>query len=648
MALAFIEYDEDLNGNDARFRIDIGTNRYYAWAVGANAAPSGGVSILQDRTHTSDIHGPLDERLRGRTVISVPHHLFDREHQRIQLLSFRDADGTGPAASKVLRVAPVVLRDSGGDLSPLSFSRSADMTRIPIRQSVQSKSPSVAFAVREGRPVSRAFFLQALLPLLPQILPAVMPIVSNLLGGGSSGTAPPPVLQQLGSPRTAELLIQLIQQLTGRAPATPQTAASRSAQASVYSGEMALPLLAALPALMPLLQQVLNPQTIQAIGGIADPSKLISTVTQGLQQLGALGIQADRELMEHLRAIHPGTNDPELMGLLQSMSVGLAETAEKQIRFRRVESVRLLFADVEPQLIGGRTRIAYRRDAGAAFPMAVETPRPIKDATLQIMLKHGADGRVLFEAKQRVARAESGRLEVAPAIPAHVLRELEAGEDYLVCVSLAWKTRGGKKIGTSMTQMITLVDELTFDRAVGEGPVIPLNDVQRYRDFWHKAWEGAFDADRKRLVFDCRYYYAFDPKRERNGRMETQSRFEKSGLNKEDAKLRTGVLVAVDALNALTPAISTYSMLGAAELAALRTDDFARQFHQAARFRVKLRGRPGQSAALWVYPEMRMHRLTLRKAAKANEAGHVLEFSEQTAWLPMPVLAHFIGTETQR
>lgn len=654
MALAFIEF-EDGDESNATFRIDAGTNRYYAYGIGGGeASETSGVRLLRDRSFTSPLFGPVDEALHGRAVLTVPRGHFDREHHHIQLLTFRNRDGSGPAASEILDVPLRGAPAGDEDLPPLSFSRSAFMKTTNRNRPAQS----VAFNVGEQRPASRAFFLQALLPLLPQVLPAVMPLISNLFGGGNGAAAATGPLQQLGSPRTIELITQLIQQLTGAAgasrtaaapPATPAPAANTSTQASVYSSQMMFPIAALagmLPSLMPLLQNVLTPQTIQSLAGIADPTRVIGVVTQGLQQLGQLALQGQQQQLDHLRALNPGVADPALDALLQSLSLGAASTAAKQIRYRRTDAVRLSFADTATAIVGGRPRVAYRRDRDITFPLAVETPKPIRDAELQILLKKRT-GDVLYSRSQIVPRAESGRLEAVPSIPAPELRRLAAGEDFLVCAALAWKTKKGGRIGTSITQMITLVDELTLDRAEGEGEVIPLNDVQRYRDFWHKAWQGSFSKDRRRLTFDCRYYYAFDPKRETNGRMETVTRLEESGLHKESARLKSGMLVSAFALNQLIPQISSYPLLGDAELAALRTNDAASHFHQAARLHAKMSGRPGTDAAMWVYPEVRMHKLTLKRAENVSESGHVVEFSDRAVYFPVPVMAHFIGAGTE-
>ena len=113
MALAILTFDEDAGfdgpeGGRAQFVAEIGTNRFFQWAVGdGNVTRTDGLNVLANRKHVSDVMGPIEEASRGRVSFSVPGELFDRENQHVQLMSYRTADRTGPAISDVVTV-PVV------------------------------------------------------------------------------------------------------------------------------------------------------------------------------------------------------------------------------------------------------------------------------------------------------------------------------------------------------------------------------------------------------------------------------------------------------------------------------------------------------------------------------------------------------------
>src|SRR5918995_1607588 len=106
MALAILEYDGP-GGGGHRFRAQIGTNRYWTWAVGdgKHADRVEGFALLGERSHEAPMSGPLPPEARGRTVIDVPAHLFEGDNRHVQLLSFRERDMSGPAASDIVRVA---------------------------------------------------------------------------------------------------------------------------------------------------------------------------------------------------------------------------------------------------------------------------------------------------------------------------------------------------------------------------------------------------------------------------------------------------------------------------------------------------------------------------------------------------------------
>jgi hypothetical protein len=695
MALAVLKFEGADGGGRLRFRADIGKNRFYQYAVGgAEASGAGGLKVLAEPRHVSPLAGPLDESALGRFSVEIPRELFDREHAHVQLMSFRNERREGPAVSDIvrvpLRVAPT------GELPQLTFARNYDMSSQPrARQynghaNALSAPPtlSVPFGYRE-RDLSSGMFLGTLVSLLPSILPGLGGLLGGLLGGGGAATpsggantalraggAPPPnIMQLLADPRTAELITRILQGLAAPGGAQVSTAKGLAAAAPArsnghghgngggrhngnghaaqslslrpeYSEAAALPaaLLAALPALMPVLEKALNPETIKAIMGAVDPSKLLGVITNSIKDLGGLANQAHEQDLKHLEAINPGVG-PAVDNLLAGMS--LSASSDRQVRFRRTGAVKLSFDDVQTVTLGGRARIAYLRDRDISFPLSAETPRPIKGALVQLLVKCPKTLRVLHSQKRRVEGAfEGGRLPAVPKLAASDLSKLERGEEYLVCASLVWKRKDGEKLGASVSQLVTLVGEFSFDRVEESSELIPLNDVSRFRDYWHKVWEGDFEEGRRRIVFDAKYYYAVEPDRDAHARMETLVKADGGDPGEGRARLKSGMILSPYALNALIPQISEHPTLSEAHLDALRTPDFAARCGQAARTQARLRGRPGTSAALWVYPEVKMQRVVLQRAARVNDSGHVLELAEEAAHFPLPALVHVIGAAT--
>jgi hypothetical protein len=217
---------------------------------------------------------------------------------------------------------------------------------------------------------------------------------------------------------------------------------------------------------------------------------------------------------------------------------------------------------------------------------------------------------------------------------------------------LCWQARQGPqrgpKRGTALTQLITLVGEYSFDRIDESTPdMVPLGDLSRDRDYWHKVWEQTFAANGlSRDRFSCDYCYVLEGGRSSHARMETKLRLDRDGeTRRHEGQLKAGMILSPDGLNRLLTRLSEQP-LSPEQLAALRTPDFMDRVSQAGRAQVEFKGRQGDSVTLWVYPEVRLQEVVLRKSAQVNEHGHVLEFAEETVRFPIPVLAHFVGTSS--
>ncbi len=670
------------------FRVDLGRNRYFQYAIGdATVDRDRGFPVLGAPSFTSPLLGPLPDEALGRTTLEIPASRFDREHRSLQLTSYRTKARHGPALSDIVRVPVAGRVPDELPLPPIAFSMRHDMNAYsfetshePLAQAA-SWGPARAMSFREARPISSAMFLGSIIPVLSGLVSKVAPVVSGLLKGGGGkvlgdllagltkggggGTAVAPA-EPLIKPETAALLQQLLQQLAqpgtpaqpapagGGTATTSALSASRAyAAASEYSHAAVAPaLLAALPALMPLLEKVLTPETIKGILDTANPTKIIGAVTDSVKEIGKLGLDFDKQSNEHLRALNPmGVHAPVdelLKGMGFATALGHGVTKEKgEPAYRRVESVELNFAGASPVMIHGRSRVCYRAGEQIAFALDVKTPRPISDATLALIVKDPETRKILVRKSVSVPQIQNGRLPKRAELSGDEIKNLAVGEEFLVCAYLTWKNGKGKVIGTSRTQMITLVGEYVFDR-VEEGSVVPLNDVNKYRAFWHKIWQGSFTKDFYKVDFEAKYYYVLDPKADRNAPIETVVRFANEKERVRQGRLKSGMTTTLAALNELVPQISTGKPLNEAQLGALRSSDFVARFNAAARTRAALSGKDGVSAALWVYPEVKLHQVVLFKAASTDADSHVRELIEERVHFPIPVTLHVIGARTTR
>ncbi len=288
MALAIARWRGEEADGHHRFDVDIGANRYYAWAIGSGSHLRDGVPMLTSRSQTSPLLGPLEPGARGRAVLRIPSDAFTAEDHHLQLLSFRDEQLRGPAASDVVEVpwrwAPPARRPDGGAGGYASSLRQAPRTP-PVPQ------------------LSHAQFLDALTGLVSRILPAVegalpvvqkvLPVVGQLLGptappasgAAAGGTAPAGRPTPAGQPDLAQLLTALLAQLqeatAPRAPVAGRQSSLAMSSGHRYSYASWVQLLAALPALSGLLEKVLTPETVKTVVEAADPTKLLTTVING-------------------------------------------------------------------------------------------------------------------------------------------------------------------------------------------------------------------------------------------------------------------------------------------------------------------------------------------------------------------------------
>ncbi|HEY8094385.1 MAG TPA: hypothetical protein VID93_11400, partial [Acidimicrobiales bacterium] len=367
MALSILTWRGEQDGSQ-EFDAEIGSNRFYAWGVGSGVAEHDGVRLLASRTRTSPLLGPVEAGSRGRVLLRVPSDQFTADDHHLQLLSFRDQDLRGPAVSDIVGVPsrwtrPDRSRLQDGEEDPMAtLTLPADRwmrpyaASLPPAHALSTPPPSAAVGPR----LSHAQFLDALagfisqalpfvkqaLPVVEQALPVVQQIGQVLAGGPQAGSTGGAVA---GAPKAdlGQLLSQLLGQVQkalqpgaaagaptvqapvpapAQAPVVPpagQAAGSSLATSASthYSYASIAPLLAALPALAPLLQSVLTPQTVQSLISAADPNKLLSTTIAGVMDAAKIGQQATDALHAHLRALNPGLGDDVLVPLLLAMSM---------------------------------------------------------------------------------------------------------------------------------------------------------------------------------------------------------------------------------------------------------------------------------------------------------------------------------------
>lgn len=138
MALALLDF-QSADHNVVRLAIDTGVNTLYRYKIGQSVANRDGMDWVDNITYTSPMMpaGKLSgDLLNSGTTIQVPAKYFSRDAGYIQLFTFKNAQGTGSAISKVLQI-PVGMQLS----SPPPFSQPA-FSPIPLSPAPFSRTKS--------------------------------------------------------------------------------------------------------------------------------------------------------------------------------------------------------------------------------------------------------------------------------------------------------------------------------------------------------------------------------------------------------------------------------------------------------------------------------------------------------------------------
>lgn len=644
MALAIIN-DDGYRDRHHHFQADLGSNLFYSYAVGEKkqTVKREGRKVLSPPANKSTLFGPLPKAAHGRLRIKVPANLFDNKNRCIQLYSFRTRNLAGPAFSDIISIIPAP--DSG---DPVSFG----IREEPMMQDYDEYVNNIPFSYRTA-PIAESMFLGAISGLIGKVLPIAEKILPSLLGGGKAG-AGKPENGVAGGDKMVKMIIDLLKQFIS-AKATSKgvfysdkkvAAEAASMQKEFAEAQVAPALLAILPALAPILKNILTPETIKTVVGSVSPTKLAGIAVDGLKDAFKTIAKLDQAELDFLAKINPGVDDPALDKLL--MSMGLAAKADQNdISYKRVNSVKLDFAGIKTINIHGRTRVAYKHGKDLAFPLKLNTPQTIKRGTLHLIVKDPESLETLAEVSDVVKNLSGGPLPATAKISAAKLSDLKPGEEYIVKAIMVWKNKRGAARGTSKSQLITIISDAIFDRV--EDPVgkVTIADKNKYPAFSHKVWQNSFSKNLRRITFQCRYTYALATSRGNNVRNPTVTRIEEKQLRHDIGKLKTGMELSPDALNRLLPQVSSHPSLEPMELAALRNDDFYARYNVAARTRIELGAMPGDSAALFVYPEFNLHRVVLQKPKDVDEAtGQVLSTEEKTVVFPLVSAVHLAAAVT--
>lgn len=668
MALAYLKYEGSF-GDGHQFSYDLGENQYFTLGVGNETRKSrrSGLRFIDDVYYTTPIQS-VNEQKFGRGKISLPNERLREKQAYVQLISYADRNKTGATFSDLVSLRKMsAFNENNNDfqMPELGFSNQQTMNTINIDRRPLSK---------KEEQYSDSMFIQGLLAAIPSVISTIGPALQGIVSGagGASGIASAISGLMSGAGGASGIANMIGGMLRGTNGAT---SGSSNTQASTSNGRAAIDLTSpeflnliktlleklpnagtsraqsqyseakvapALLALIPMLQKVLSPEVMKSV--IDSPNKMLNTIIDGTAKL-------DKQEMEHLEKLNPGVDDASVERILAGMSLSLASNA-KAIPFKKISSVDFTFNLKRAESGQSQTK-TFLKGTDIRVPVTVNTPKTLPETVVQIMIKDPEKLTVFLERKFKVSMVEDNQTLDVAAIPAHDLLNVPSNKDLLLCYSIIWKNNKGQKLGVQKTTMISFTSSYMFSH-VGAvvGTTAPLNDVNQHRDFWHKVWQADLKGSTRKVTFDTKYIYQLENKGPRNAQNQTKVKWDNpSDFGNErnvHGKLLSGFEASLSLINRQLPRISDYPSLTDEQLVALSSDHFMNGSAFSARTQLEFRGRSGDTLALWVFPELEVREIILKKASGADINGQPTSLAEETVYFGIPTSVHMVGVSSDQ
>ena len=351
------------------------------------------------------------------------------------------------------------------------------------------------------------------------------------------------------------------------------------------------------------------------------------------------------------------SSDPAVALMLQKIDEA-ARVAKNTIPFKHDGRFNLEVAGAKTVVVNGTPKCVYVADKGIRFAVTIQGSKKEKitlpRCIIQVQIRTSRDKNVLAEKKFQLADVQTDAIVDSLQFSAEEIKDLPVNNDLLVCLALVWRDKNKQVKGTRKCHAIMMTSGYLFDGTQSViKSAIPLNNITEHREFWHKIWEGRAPAGRKRTNIDCKYFMQYEPSSPRNNHIQTKTLLKK-GKEVSDSeyeadddfiKIKSGLQLSPQTLNALIPKISKYPALPEKQLNAIRGQEAKKVLESAGIGHVEFKTRRDETNMLWVYPEVDLLEINFKKANAINPYGNVLDFIDEKAVFVKPASIHFIGTK---
>ncbi|OEK08222.1 hypothetical protein A8C32_01800 [Flavivirga aquatica] len=491
--------------------------------------------------------------------------------------------------------------------------------------------------------------------ILPETLLGLQPILEK--------TLTPEAVEAIGdSPQKLFLAIKdavLVTESTtrklGKVPVSKSSSKYSNSKSNFSKAKVAPALLAALPALMPVIEKALNPELIEAVGN--QPVKLFKAI-------GDAVLKMDEQEIKHLEAINPGVDSAnDISTLLQGMSVSHALYQEDLIKYNLIKDLNLNVLGTKTVFFKNKNRVLYAKNTRILLPFSITTDhgerlsKIIPRSVIQILIKDAETMKLVFRKTIKLVDIDLSKDIDEAFITEKESESIPCNTEFKLEISYIWKSKSGKNIGVLKNQYIHFIKNVVYDR-IGEriGDTIPFNNINIHRKFWHKIWDGGYSNSlRWEVVFDVQYIMALNTKEAGIAKMETKTMQVSDNINEVTeypkrrqihARLKSGFELSFEAINQVLQ-ILNQEPLDAELLYVLKRSDAKKSFSLSARYRAEMKGRAGDTSTLWTYPEFALRKLHVSKVESIDSYGQVISIMPQEHVIAMPEIIHFIGTKSE-
>jgi hypothetical protein len=684
MALAILQWESG-DSHDFRFKIDIGTNTFYRFKIGKSVIDRAGIKWVDEISKETPFRQKTKLTFLGDSEeeVRLPKNYFDSENCYVQLLSAKDAQGTSPAVSKVIKIPMGLQRINTGRLNPLTRASSITMSYTDFNP-VRNISHDVQYLAHQS----------SIEDILGSLVRAVLPAAIGMLNpgagssngtasAGSSGKAAPAPAGDTSSLLTSllgALMKAVAPGLSGQQSIQeednrfhkPQAVNNQFSRPFVFGIDDALLATLAGPIIkqgMELLPQLINAANQHKLQTLQANNQLMTTLAGDVQRRLML-----QQLLQNQPASAAPAIDPavlaQLIAQLQAAPPAAPAAPAAPVATAHSLSVNqnaytlsngliLTFESLKLSSSNGKNVLLLQLSDRMLFKIKLnvsQAPKnPLPKAIYTFYFKDPATKQLLFEKTFKKKDIQANTIIEFEFMKSE-LSNMPLHKNIEVFAEMRWRTASEKEYKAIGNTPVVFVQNY-FVQSQGEAVSgeKELSDMKVYRSFWNKIWQSpSLGKSRSlwELKVDARYTVSLSADHTANGITGTKlSADEKDPESIKDitsGKLKAGIELSITEINKLLDGWDGSTPLDEEKLSAIRNADFAASNTAETIYNIELKGRSYEQGMIWVVPVFKLFEITLGKVESLTPEGYVNQVSSTKVKFPLPVSVRILGIKSNK